>query len=182
MISYIFSIFWLFLPAGIANMAPVVANKIPLLNRWSTPLDFKKKFRGKRIFGDNKTWRGLLFGAICGGITAGLQFLVWPSHIERFATPDNPLLFVFGFGFLIGFGALVADSVESFYKRQSNIPAGESWFPFDQLDYVFGGLLMAVIFVELTILDIFAITIIYFLLHITMSYIGYKLKLKDKPI
>jgi hypothetical protein len=35
---------WFFLPAGVANAAPVFANKIPVLNRWKTPMDFGKSY------------------------------------------------------------------------------------------------------------------------------------------
>ena len=66
---------WFFLPAGVANMAPVFADKIPALRNWTLPLDFGHKFHGKRIFGDNKTWRGLLLGIVLSTVVLGLQ--VW---------------------------------------------------------------------------------------------------------
>ena len=56
--------FWFFLPAGIANMSPVLASRISWLKSWDTPLDFGKSFRGKPIFGKNKTWRGIVFGTL----------------------------------------------------------------------------------------------------------------------
>ena len=53
---------WFFLPAGLANAAPVFASRIPKSEKLALPLDFGKSFRGKRIFGENKTFRGLLAG------------------------------------------------------------------------------------------------------------------------
>ena len=61
---------WFFLPAGLANGAPVIANKVPLINKWITPLDFGKTWGGKRIFGSNKTWRGLVVGGLTGGVAS----------------------------------------------------------------------------------------------------------------
>lgn len=43
-----------FLPAGLSNMAPVLINKVPVINRWNTPLDFGKSYKGERILGKTK--------------------------------------------------------------------------------------------------------------------------------
>jgi len=51
---------WFFLPAGLANMTPIFAAKLPYLSRWSFPLDGYATFRGKRVFGSHKTIRGVL--------------------------------------------------------------------------------------------------------------------------
>ena len=55
---------WVFLPAIIANMAPVFAAKLPVLSGWSYPLDFFYTFRGQRVLGDHKTIRGLIAGIL----------------------------------------------------------------------------------------------------------------------
>jgi hypothetical protein len=49
---------WFFLPAGLANAAPVFANKIPGSEWLAVPIDGGKHFRGKRITGNHKTIRG----------------------------------------------------------------------------------------------------------------------------
>ena len=46
---------WFFAPAGLANAAPVFANKIPRSDWLAVPLDFGKSLRGRRIFGDRKS-------------------------------------------------------------------------------------------------------------------------------
>lgn len=168
-----------FAPAGIANAAPIFANKIPLLNRWNTPMDFGKSFRGHRIFGPNKTWRGLITGTLVGGLVAYLEaitvYKINPASTRLVATS------VAG-GMLLGFGALLGDAAESFFKRQVGVVAGQSWFPFDQSDYILGGLLVSFPFFDVgagTYVWVFAV---WFCLHIVMSYIGYLLGLKDEPI
>jgi CDP-2,3-bis-(O-geranylgeranyl)-sn-glycerol synthase len=166
-----------FLPAGMSNMAPVFANKIPLINRWNTPMDFGKKYKGKRILGDNKRWRGLIIGAIMASLTAALSWLVL-GDLLPYQNVGQALLI----GGLMGFGALFGDAVESFFKRLSGVSPGESWFPFDQLDYIAGGLLFIVPFIQLSDELIVVTIIMYFGLHLGTSYLGYLMKLKDQPI
>lgn len=167
--------FWFFLPAGIANMAPVLANKISRLNDWKTPLDFGKSIGGTRIFGDNKTCRGVCFGVFLAVLTGLFQYRFIASSPES----TGFIILVSG---AMGFGALLGDALESLVKRRMGIPAGEKWVPFDQTDYIIGGLLAAYIFLPLTGHQIIMIFIIYFGLHLLFSYIGYHLGFKKKPI
>lgn len=163
-----------FLPAGIANMTPVFANRIPGLNKWKTPLDFGKSYRGKRIFGANKTWRGLVAGTIAGTLTGFLLY-------GPFFAEDNTVTFLLICAAMSA-GALVGDAVESFFKRQRGIPSGEAWFPFDQTDYIIGGLLFTLPFGLLPLWLVLWVFGIYFGLHLLSSYIGYLVGLKPKPI
>lgn len=163
-----------FLPAGLANMTPPIANKIPVLNRWKTPLDFGKTWRGKRLLGDNKTWRGVVSGAVVGAVTAVI--------ISKLNANTVVTLAPFLVGSLLGFGALAGDAIESFFKRQCGFKPGQPWFPFDQLDYIIGGLLITVPFVRLQWWTIVTIFVVYFGLHLLTAYLGYLLKLKDSPI
>ncbi len=163
-----------FLPAGLANMTPPLANKIPILNQWKTPLDFGKTWRGKRLFGNNKTWRGLVSGTIVGGVTAMI--------ISKLNTNTVVTLAPFLVGSLLGLGALMGDAVESFFKRQRGFKPGQSWFPFDQIDYILGGLLIIAPVIRLPLWAGFTIAIVYFGLHLLTAYLGYLLKLKDSPI
>ena len=163
-----------FLPAGMGNLAPVLANKVPGLNRWQTPLDGGKKYGGRRIFGDHKTWRGLFSGMVLAGLTAVLV-----SHRYSSLYGHHSAFIV---GAALGFGALLGDALESFFKRRSGVPAGKSWFPYDQIDYVIGGLLLSLPFVRLNATDYLTIIVLYFGLHLFASYIGYLLHFKDQPI
>lgn len=163
-----------FLPAGIANMTPVFSSRIPFLNRWTTPLDFGHIYRGKRIFGANKTWRGLVTGTVMGTLMGMLLY-------GPFFADDNRL------GFLVvctamSLGALVGDAVESFFKRQHGIPSGTTWFPFDQTDYIIGGLLFTLPFGLLPLWLVLWVSVLYFGLHLLSSYVGYLVGLKDRPM
>jgi CDP-2,3-bis-(O-geranylgeranyl)-sn-glycerol synthase len=175
---------WFFLPAGLANVAPVLAMKIPLTNRLAYPLDFGKSIGGKRIFGDHKTFRGLIFGIITAIVVVWLQIFAFNNYgfinnnINIDYTRINPLIL----GGLLGFGSLAGDALKSFFKRRTNIKPGSSWFPFDQIDYIIGGVLFSLAYIQLSAWVYFWILLIWFLLHPISTFVGYLFKLKDSPI
>src|SRR3954468_15530787 len=137
---------WFFAPAGIANVTPILAAKTPGLKRLDAPVDAGLSWRRRRLLDDHKTWRGIITGVIAGILVLWLQTYLydnyaWARDISR---PVNyRTLSVISFGFLLSFGALFGDLVKSFLKRQIGVPPGNSWFPFDQLDYIIGGLVFS---------------------------------------
>jgi CDP-2,3-bis-(O-geranylgeranyl)-sn-glycerol synthase len=169
---------WFFLPAGLSNAAPVFAARIPLISHLSQPLDFGKTYRGQRIFGANKTWRGLLTGTLVGIITALLIYpLFFGGALDLSFWLSSMLV-----GGLLGFGALFGDAIESFFKRQLGVKPGHSWFPFDQIDYILGAFLISFPVVHLPLYYYGIILATWFAMHLIASYIGFLLGLKDKPI
>lgn len=176
---------WFFLPAGLANMSPVIANHIPVYKNWNTPMDFGLKFRGKRIFGDNKTWRGMVLGIVIATVTLGLQVWAFNNYgwAEDVAININYFILpTFILGPLFAIGALGGDAIESFFKRQRGIKPGQSWFPFDQLDYIAGGLLASWFVIQLTLQEYLAVIVVWFCLHIITVYIGYVFGIRDAKI
>lgn len=173
--SELWAAFWFFLPAGIANISPVFTRQFPIIKHWNTPVDFGLSSRGKRLLGDNKSWRGVIMGALVAGLVGLFQYKVITNSAES-------TVFIFSATAAMGFGALFGDSAASFFKRRAGVSPGDSWFPFDQIDYILGGIVFVSFFVSLTLADIARIIIIYFLLHLVVSYLGYKVGLKTKPI
>lgn len=172
-----------FLPAGIANIAPVLANKVPVLNKWNAPLDFGKSWQGIRVLGNNKRWRGLVAGTVTASLAALLIFLLTDrSYYSGDIVSVLPHVDAIVGGGLLGFGALAGDALESFLKRQRGIKSGDSWFPFDQTDYVIGGIVSSIPLVGFSIRRTIIILVVFFVLHLLFSWIAYKLGLKDKPI
>ena len=100
------------------------------------------------------------------------------SFVSIDYTTINPILF----GLLASAGALTGDALRSFFKRQRGIAPGKSWFPFDQIDYIIGGVVFTAFYIRLTIMQYILLFIVYFLLHLAATFIGYLLKLKDNPI
>jgi CDP-2,3-bis-(O-geranylgeranyl)-sn-glycerol synthase len=176
---------WFFLPAGLANASPVLANRINFLNILYKPLDLGLKIRGRRVFGDNKTWLGLIFAVLVGFIVISLQrcgynHFEWIRNIS--GTINYNSLKVLWLGPLLGFGALAGDAIESFFKRQIGIKPGHTWFPFDQVDYILGALIFSLVIVTLSGFDYVLIIIIWVLIHLLSSYIGFLIGWKSKPI
>lgn len=170
-----YALYW-FMPAGVANMAPVIAAKLPILRRWNSPVDGGKKWGKYRILGDHKTWRGLVTGVIAANITIFLQrsVFVYDSPFNQL----NPYLV----GTLLGIGALGGDMIKSFFKRHMSIRSGKPWFPWDQIDYIIGGFIAVSTIVQLPLQLLVLTGLIYFLLHLLVSLVGYKLKFKLSPI
>lgn len=176
---------WFFLPAGLANAVPVVAAKTPLLKNWEYPMDFNRQYRGKRIFGEHKTWRGFLTGVTVATLVVALQHYLYshsPGVRPLFDTVDYSRTAILWLGPLLGGGALLGDAVKSFFKRRVSVGPGETWFPFDQLDYIVGGLLASLLFVRLPVAAYAAIVAVWFGLHVLTVYVCYHLGIRDKPI
>ncbi len=154
---------YFFLPAYASNIAPVIFRKINIFPQCVH----------QRLFGKNKTWGGLLYGALFGTLVFYVQ-----QHLSF-----QPVLIDYTqqslfFGFLLASGAIIGDLIKSFFKRRLGKKEGAHWFPFDQIDYVAGALL----FIALLYLPPFNIIITLFILapvlHYTTNYIGFFLGLK----
>ncbi len=137
---------WLILPAYIANgCAALLGGGIPI--------DFGKNYKdGKRIFGDGKTWRGLILGILFGkngGFSlSNVAIILTPTDynfisFEKLDFTGFPIMIPIIFS--ISFGALFGDIVESFFKRRFSIERGKDWIPFDQVDFILGVLFLVFI-------------------------------------
>ncbi|PZW36950.1 CDP-2,3-bis-(O-geranylgeranyl)-sn-glycerol synthase [Humitalea rosea] len=159
---------WLLVPAGTANMAPVVAAW--LLPSWDRPVDFCRSLGGKRLFGDHKTWRGMAAGVVAGAAAfAVLQRA--PDLRGILADPDSSQLSPL-FGAWIGCGALTGDLVKSFFKRRVGIPPGRSWFPFDQIDWLLGAIAFAIPVLQFSVMSILATLVAGVALHLVIHALG----------
>jgi CDP-2,3-bis-(O-geranylgeranyl)-sn-glycerol synthase len=132
----VLQVLWLFVPAYLANMSPVFVQG--RFVRFAGPMDGGHSFRGKRILGDHKTWRGLIAGVVVGVATYELQRVLHGAGIAPglplLDYAEHPLLP----GLLMGLGTGVGDAVKSFFKRRVDIAPGASWPVFDQLDFFAG--------------------------------------------
>jgi hypothetical protein len=167
MLAELFFVLWFFIPAGGANMGAFFSAKIPILKKYSYPVDFNTTFRGKRVLGSHKTVRGFAFGISAAIFAAYLEIFLYNtfSFVEYIIPLDynrvNPIIF----GFLSGFGALTGDAIKSLFKRQHNVQPGKSWFPFDQIDYVLGGIIFTWFYVKLSPMQYILLFFLWFLLH-----------------
>ncbi|MFA5895060.1 MAG: CDP-archaeol synthase [Candidatus Shapirobacteria bacterium] len=165
-------LFWVMLPAGIANMIPPMAVK--LWPKWNTPIDMGKSWNGKRIFGDHKTVRGFVTGILA----AEIVFLLLKNITIR--EVNHPLPWFFGA--IMGIGALSGDAIKSFFKRRLNIPSGVSWFPWDQTDWFFGIVVVSLPWVIFNWIEVLVMLTVGLFLHLLFKVLGYLLKLNKTLI
>lgn len=179
----LFALFY-FLPAGAANTTPVILAKLPFLKKYNYPLDFNKKLGGIRIFGSHKTVRGLIGGVLVAIIFAYLETYLYEN--SEFVREFSPVIYTeikpWLLGLLLGFGALAGDFTKSFFKRRMDVAPGKAWIPFDQIDYIIGGIVFSLLYVQVDFVYYILILIIWLILHPISTVLGYLIRLKDEPI
>jgi CDP-2,3-bis-(O-geranylgeranyl)-sn-glycerol synthase len=174
LIDIIFQTLLLIAPAGVANMSPVLFKWLPVLNK---PVDFGKTFGGKPLFGKNKTYRGFLVGILMAILVVYLEKILY-NFLAPYSIVDYSQINIFWLGFLLGFGALFGDLIESFMKRQKGVAPGKSWAPFDQIDWVLGALIFVHLYFPIGLSIWITALIIFGLLHPVINLIGYYLGIK----
>jgi len=184
MFNLIFTTIWLFLPAAFSNIFAMVSRHFPKVALLERPIDFGKEYKGQRLLGDGKTFRGYLFGVLFSILIAVVQMFLFKNieSLDKFIDVDYTNFNPFLWGGLAGLGALLGDSVESFFKRRVGIKRGEPWFPFDQIDFAIGASLISFFYKQLEVKYYLALVLIFFVGHIIIKYTGYLLGIDDKPI
>jgi len=180
------------LPAIISGILNMIWCKLPILKKTQIPIDLKKNFiDGKRIFGDNKTWKGLigyLFLNILTAIIWGLICnLVNINHLNYFyINHENIITFNILIGLLLGLGYSLFELPNSFLKRRLDIKPGKTikgfkkiFFIFlDQADSVFGCCLVVCLFYNLGIKLYLIYVLVGAFTHIIFNMLLYFLKLR----
>ncbi len=180
-------------------MGPVVAGiinslwcKSKILKKIQVPMDGGKSLKdGKRIFGDNKTWKGflgyILWNMIC--------MLLWGIACKAFGIEGynmfyinyaNTIPFNLGAGALVGFAYALFELPNSFLKRRLGIEPGKSisgamkafFVFFDQADSVFGCVLVVCIFNPMTVWFYFLYVVVGAVTHIIINMLLYFCKLR----
>jgi CDP-archaeol synthase len=166
--------------------APVLA--LDLFKALKVPLDFGGTIGGRRIFGDNKTWRGAIF-MVLGPALAALALTRWPAY--RDALPDDvadaPALL---WGALVGLGVVVGELPNSFLKRRMDIAPGTqrrggvgvALIVLDQADLVPGvWLCLAPVYV-LPVATAAVAFVAVAAVHLVINVIGYAIGARSSPI
>lgn len=170
--------------AGVANSALTKSSLLPALKK---PIDAGGKFfDGKRIFGDNKTWKGFLgyvvlgmlftviWGAICGFANWNRLHYIYQNH-------DNTLLFNLWLGFLYGFAWAFCELPNSFIKRRLDIKPGKNpsglkrifFIILDQADSIFGVCLVLWAFYPMSAGLYFLFVLVGAMTHIVFNMLLY---------
>ena len=182
-------------PAILSGILNMIWCKTGLLKSLKKPMDMGRNFTdGRRIFGDNKTWKGflgyLVFNTIFSVIWGLLCSTAGIDHLNFFYVDhDNTLLFNIFTGFLIGCGYALFELPNSFLKRRLDITPGKTisgfwkfFFVFlDQADSVFGCALVVWLFYDLGIVLYLAYVLVGALTHIILNVLLYLAKLRKNP-
>jgi len=167
------------LPAYLANMAPIFAQRAGILKFLSKPVDGGRKINGEPIFGENKTWRGFAVGIIVAIFMIWIQYFLYKiPFFENWSLLNYSEINLWFGGFLFGFGALFGDLVKSFFKRRFRIQSGTPWIPFDQMDFILGSLIFILPVYFPSLLETIIILAASPFLHILANNLGFYLQLK----
>jgi CDP-2,3-bis-(O-geranylgeranyl)-sn-glycerol synthase len=158
-------------------------NPVAALFGGGTPVDLGRNFSdGKRVFGDGKTFRGLIVG-ILAGIGIGLLQIQVQGAFGWESLPEQTYLSIT----LLATGALLGDLCKSFFKRRLGKERGTKWPVADMYDLVAGALLMVLVFdpgwlfANMTVLIFIFILILTPILHRGINIIGYHFRIKEVP-
>lgn len=146
------------------------ANSTPVLFGGGAPVDLgRNAWDGRRIFGDGKTWKGLLAGMVCGSLVGIAEALL--LNDSRY----------YLLGFLLSLGAMAGDLFGSFLKRRMGLERGHPLFVVDQLPF----LLFALAFASPVYLPspegILLLAVLTYLLHVATNFAANRLGLKKVP-
>ncbi len=174
-INFLLTCGYFVLPIAVANLTPSLCKN--MFKRYAHPIDFGIKLRGKPLLGKNKTIKGLLLGVVASIIVVYIQKLlsIYPAFQSVSYLDYSNFVLI---GFLLGFGALFGDLVESLIKRQCNVAPGKPFIPWDQLDFIIGAMIFISFVKPLTWqMSLFFLIIVPFF-HIGFNHAGYYLGLQ----
>ncbi len=176
--SLVATAFWTMVPAYVPNNAAVLAGG-------GRPIDGGREWRGARVLGDGKTWRGTAAGTLVGVVLAVvLNALNDPASAAL--SIDLPT-FTLPAAFALAFGAMCGDIGASFLKRRSGRERGAAFPGLDQLDFVAGALLLVFLVDTGWALETFTpsvlavILVMTPILHVVTNVGAYALGLKNEP-
>jgi hypothetical protein len=152
------------------------------------PIDRGRSFRGKRIFGENKTYRGVVIVGLGTAVGFGLQSLL----LHRIASIRGIELFDYAFfksvalGLAVGVAAMLSELPNSFIKRRFQIAPGsvaKGWqrvifYVYDQIDFLLGAWLVLAILVPVTIGRVLFSAGLLLVAHQLMSSVGHALGMR----
>ena len=189
MTTVVLQLLWLALPviaAGLVHLAVMKLDLLPGLRL--RPIDGGATFRGQRLFGANKTWRGAVVTigtmAVAAWALAQLDACCWSLPTLVPFAETHP----WAWGVLLGTGYIVGELPNSFAKRQLAIApgaagqgvAGRVFWVVDQLDSLFGMLLFVAPVWRPSLALLTTIVAIMLVAHPVSAWIMVQFGLKDR--
>lgn len=160
--------------------------KFKLMPALAVPIDGGASFRGKRLFGDNKTFRGVVSMGL--GSSLGFLLLGTLASGSRYRylgqLPDGAVALLLGAA--VGIVAMLAELPNSTLKRQLDLPPGEqakgvsriALHVLDQVDIWAGAWLVLAFVVSPTFGLLLGSFLWIYRGHQIFTFIGYKLGMR----
>ena len=115
---------YLFSPLLVSVAISALVHRYDLFASWKAPIDGGRTLRGKRLFGDSKTWRGVAV-AVAGCIAAVvLQTRILFAVAQTVAVVDYARVSPVVLGTVMGASAMAGELPNSFLKRRLDIAPG----------------------------------------------------------
>jgi CDP-2,3-bis-(O-geranylgeranyl)-sn-glycerol synthase len=166
--------------------APVL--RFDLLTALRRPIDGGLELRGRRLLGDNKTWRGALV-MFSGAVATTIAL----SRSERFrrrlpaelAAAPAPV-----YGALLGLGIVAGELPTSFVKRQLDIGPGEAgraalgalFTLYDQADIVLGSAVTLRPVWKPSARELAGAYLAVTAVHLVFNVVGYAIGARERPL
>jgi hypothetical protein len=130
-------VLYLFAPLLLASALSGLVLRFNLLSVLKRPIDGGASLGGRRIFGDSKTWRGVVVAILGCVIGVAVQKHLIGDRVGRIAVLDYRSISPILFGVALGAAAMVGELPNSFVKRRLAIaPGGTAKGPIRVLFYV----------------------------------------------
>ena len=180
------------LSAIVAGLANSIFCKLNILSVLKKPIDNGKILKDKkRIFGNNKTWKGLIGYIILNTIFSIIFGFIWKytklEYLNYFyINHNNELLYNLLIGFLLGLFYALFELPNSFIKRRLGIKEGKTtkdiykvlFIFLDQADSIFGMALVVWMFYPLGIKLYILFILVGALTHILLNMLLYFLHIR----
>jgi CDP-diglyceride synthetase len=176
--------------AGVLNMIFV---KLPVCEGLKKPMDCGICLRdGKRLFGDNKTWKGFLGMILLGGVSQVIWGTVCSAvppleaKNQLIAAHGNSFAINLGAGLLFGLAYAVFELPNSFIKRRAGIKAGKTdkglkgtiFYVIDQIDSLLGVVLCLSLLCPISFSQYWLYILVGFFTHSAVNLILYALRIR----
>ena len=180
---------YLFAPLLVSAALSGLVLRFDWLRALRCPIDHGKTFRGKRVFGDSKTWGGSIVAVLGSIATVGVQRALRMHVPSSLQVVDYGRLNPLWFGCAMGAGAMIGELPNSFVKRQVGILPGKTargwqavlFYLWDQIDLLIGAWPL-LLFWLLPGLLLFAMSFVVTLaVHPLVALIGYAIGARTSP-
>jgi hypothetical protein len=179
---------YLFLPLMGGAFLVGVCTRFNWMPELAWPVDRGLTIRGHRLFGDNKTFRGVLAGTLGTALAMVLQGRVFHllGGARALEYVDYSRLPLLRLGLLLGLTRMLSELPNSYAKRQLDIPPGHLaqgywaavFYVLDHLDYLPGSWYVLAGFVMVTVSRVLVSTLVVFAAHHVASAVGYWLGMR----